>query len=49
MHKYEQESKKIGKQSFKFAWVLDEIGQERTRGITMDIARRQFEIKNKMV
>lgn len=35
MHKYEQESKKIGKQSFVFAWVLDETGEERTRGITV--------------
>lgn len=29
MHKYEQESKKIGKQSFMYAWVLDETGEER--------------------
>lgn len=32
MHKYEQESKKIGKQSFMYAWVLDETGEERARG-----------------
>jgi len=29
MHKYEQESKKIGKQSFMYAWILDETGEER--------------------
>ena len=29
MHKYEQESKKIGKASFAFAWVLDETEEER--------------------
>ena len=29
MHKYEQESKKLGKQSFMYAWVLDETGEER--------------------
>jgi len=29
MHKFEQESKKIGKQSFMYAWVLDETGEER--------------------
>jgi elongation factor 1 alpha-like protein len=29
MHKYEQESKKLGKQSFVYAWVLDETGEER--------------------
>ncbi|KAL3285327.1 hypothetical protein HHI36_019436 [Cryptolaemus montrouzieri] len=49
MHKYEQESKKLGKQSFMYAWVLDETGEERTRGITMDVGRCQFETKTKMV
>ncbi|KAK9882074.1 hypothetical protein WA026_018920 [Henosepilachna vigintioctopunctata] len=49
MHKYEQESKKLGKQSFMYAWVLDETGEERTRGITMDVGRCQFETKKKMV
>ncbi len=29
MHKYEQESKKVGKASFSFAWVLDETEEER--------------------
>jgi len=29
VHKYQQESKKIGKQSFAYAWVLDETGEER--------------------
>ncbi|CAG5082389.1 Similar to HBS1: Protein HBS1 (Drosophila melanogaster) [Cotesia congregata] len=37
IHKYQQESKKIGKQSFAYAWVLDETGEERERGITMDV------------
>lgn len=32
MHKHEQESKKLGKQSFMYAWVLDETGEERARG-----------------
>lgn len=49
LHKYEQESKKIGKQSFMYAWVLDETGEERLRGITMDIGRAQFETKTKKV
>lgn len=31
MHKYEQESKKAGKASFAYAWVLDETGEERER------------------
>lgn len=29
MHKYEQESRKMGKQSFMYAWILDETGEER--------------------
>lgn len=29
IHKYQQESKKVGKQSFAYAWVLDETGEER--------------------
>ena len=33
MHKHEQESKKMGKQSFMYAWVLDETGEERARGM----------------
>ncbi|XP_030753765.1 HBS1-like protein [Sitophilus oryzae] len=49
MHKYEQESKKLGKQSFMYAWVLDETGEERNRGITMDVGRYQFETKTKEV
>ena len=30
MHKYEQESKKVGKSSFAYAWVLDETEEERS-------------------
>lgn len=49
MHKYEQESKKMGKQSFMYAWVLDETGEERTRGITMDCGYQRFETPTKQV
>lgn len=49
IHKYEQESRKLGKQSFVYAWVLDETGEERTRGITMDIGVSQFETKTKSI
>lgn len=49
MHKHEQESKKMGKQSFMYAWVLDETGEERARGITMDVGSSRFETKTKMV
>ncbi|XP_066919591.1 HBS1-like protein [Clytia hemisphaerica] len=49
MHKNEMESKKSGKGSFAFAWVLDETEEERTRGITMDVAMTMFETKTKLV
>ncbi|ORZ01606.1 P-loop containing nucleoside triphosphate hydrolase protein [Syncephalastrum racemosum] len=43
MKKYERDSQKLGKGSFAYAWVLDETGEERDRGITMDIATNYFE------
>lgn len=49
MHKYEQESKKVGKHSFMYAWVLDETGEERERGITMDVGCSRFETDSKQV
>ncbi|CAG5123412.1 unnamed protein product [Candidula unifasciata] len=49
MHKYEQESKKLGKSSFAFAWVLDETDEERARGVTMDVAQTRFETEKKIV
>uniref|UniRef100_A0A1Q3F5M6 Putative translation elongation factor ef-1alpha n=1 Tax=Culex tarsalis TaxID=7177 RepID=A0A1Q3F5M6_CULTA len=49
MHKNEQESKKMGKQSFMYAWVLDETGEERERGITMDVGSSRFETANKTI
>ncbi|XP_038057817.1 HBS1-like protein isoform X1 [Patiria miniata] len=49
MHKYEQESKKQGKASFAYAWVLDETGEERQRGITMDVGLTNFETPNRTV
>lgn len=49
MHKYEQESKKLGKQSFVYAWILDETGEERSRGITMDVGQSKFETTSKVV
>lgn len=49
MHKHEQESKKVGKQSFMYAWVLDETSEERSRGITMDVGVLDFETKTKAV
>uniref|UniRef100_A0A8C5QYD0 HBS1-like protein n=1 Tax=Leptobrachium leishanense TaxID=445787 RepID=A0A8C5QYD0_9ANUR len=49
MHKYEQESKKAGKASFAYAWVLDETGEERQRGVTMDVGMTEFQTKSKVI
>lgn len=42
MHRYEVDSQRSGKSSFKFAWAMDETDQERARGVTIDIALTQF-------
>merc|ERR1712130_503971 len=43
MGKFEKESAELGKNSFKYAWVLDKLKAERERGITIDIALWRFE------
>ncbi len=44
--KFEEEAEKIGKASFKFAWVLDKLKEERERGLTIDVAFFKFETDN---
>jgi len=40
---YEEEAKRMGKETFKFAWVLDRLKEERERGLTIDVAYLKFE------
>jgi len=40
--KLARDSSAIGKSSFAFAWVMDSTEEERTRGITVDIATNTF-------
>ena len=47
--KYQWEAQKLGKASFAYAWVLDQTQEERSRGITMDIAQTAFETPSKKV
>lgn len=43
IEKYEKEANEMGKGSFKYAWVLDNLKAERERGITIDAALSKFE------
>ncbi len=40
---FEAEAKALGKESFKYAWVLDKLKEERERGLTIDLAFYKFE------
>jgi elongation factor 1-alpha len=41
--KYRAEAEAKGKASFEFAWVMDDLKEERERGVTIDIAHRRFD------
>jgi len=40
---YEEEAKQLGKETFKYAWVLDKLKEERERGLTIDLAFLKLE------
>jgi elongation factor 1-alpha len=40
---FEEEAKRMGKETFKFAWVLDNLKEERERGVTIDLRFLRFE------
>jgi elongation factor 1-alpha len=42
---YEEEAKKLGKETFKYAWVLDNLKEERERGLTIDLRFLNFNTK----
>jgi elongation factor 1 alpha-like protein len=44
--KLRKEAETIGKSSFALAWVMDETSEERSRGVTVDIATNYFETDN---
>jgi len=49
MHKFQKEAREAGKASFAFAWVLDEHAEERSRGVTIDVAVNEFETERRAV
>jgi len=42
---YEEEARKLGKETFKFAWILDNLKEEQERGLTIDLRFLKFETK----
>ncbi|MCX8187909.1 MAG: translation elongation factor EF-1 subunit alpha [Nitrososphaeria archaeon] len=45
VQQYEEEARRLGKETFKYAWILDRIKEERERGLTIDLAFQKFETK----
>lgn len=45
IQKYGEEAEKIGRGTWKFAWVLDKLAEERERGVTIDVAFYKFETR----
>jgi elongation factor 1-alpha len=43
IRQYEEEAQRLGKETFKFAWVLDSLKEERERGLTIDLRFLKFE------
>jgi len=43
LDKLHKEAENIGKSSFALAWVMDQTSEERSRGVTVDIATNHFE------
>ena len=42
MRKLREEAEKLGKATFEFAFVMDRVKEERERGVTIDLAHREF-------
>jgi elongation factor 1-alpha len=43
LNRLKDEASKLGKATFEFAFVMDSLKEERERGVTIDIAHREFE------
>jgi elongation factor 1-alpha len=43
LNRLKDEAAKLGKTTFEFAFVMDSLKEERERGVTIDIAHREFE------
>jgi len=43
IEQYRKEATEKGKATFEFAWVMDRLKEERERGVTIDVAHKEFE------
>jgi len=43
LNRLKDEAAKVGKTTFEFAFVMDSLKEERERGVTIDVAHREFE------
>jgi len=43
VEKFKEEAKAKGKESFVFAWIFDNLKEERERGVTIDVAHKRFD------
>lgn len=47
MKKIEEKAKELKKESFKFAFLMDTVKEERERGVTIDIMHQRFDTQNR--
>src|SRR3990167_2881957 len=43
MRKLQEKAKELGKSGFEFAFVMDNLKEERERGVTIDLSHKKFE------
>lgn len=43
IEKYKKEAEEKGKATFEFAWVMDNLKEERERGVTIDVSHQRFD------
>src|SRR5690606_38339222 len=47
MRKLKEKAQELGKGGFEFAFVMDNLKEERERGVTIDLAHKKFESNSK--
>lgn len=47
LEKYEREAKNLGRESWKFAWAMDQTEEERARGKTHELGTAEFETEKR--